>query len=162
MSSSQIRQRRILLADDHAAVRAALTAILRQQGLEVVGEASDGRAAIAMCDALRPEVAVLDIEMPLLNGIDAAREIQRRQPGTKIVLVTMHTEVWYAQAALRAGATGYVHKRNAADNLVAAIHAVLRGATYISPARSPAGDVHQTSLRVSSLAEVLVETGQHD
>jgi len=139
MSSSSPKQRlRVLLADDHVVVREGLRAVLQRQGFEIVGEASDGRTAIAMCDTLRPEVAVLDIAMPLLNGIDAAREILKAQPGTKIVLLTMYAEESYVLAGLRAGITGYVPKSNAASTLVQAIHAVSKGDVYLSPVVSRA------------------------
>ena len=97
---------RILLADDHVVVREGLKSILRKAGFDVVGEASDGRAAVALCNTVRPDVAVLDVAMPLLNGIEAAREILRDRPGTRIVLLTMYTEESYVLAGLRAGVPG--------------------------------------------------------
>jgi two-component system, NarL family, response regulator NreC len=124
---------RVILADDHVLVREGLTSVLRQNGFDVVGEASDGRAAIAMCEALEPDVVVLDIAMPLLNGIDAARELLKRNPQTKIILLTMYEEEVYVLAGLRAGVTGYVLKSNAASNLVYAIEAVSRCDTYLGP-----------------------------
>ena len=129
---------RVLLADDHVVVREGLKAVLGQEGFEVVGDASDGRAAVKACEALRPHVAVLDIGMPLLNGIDAARDILRLSPGTKVVLLTMYNQECYVLAGLRAGVSGYVLKSGAASNLVQAIEAVLNGEVYMSPGVSRA------------------------
>lgn len=124
---------RVLLADDHAMVRDGLKAILKEAGFDVVGEASDGREAIRLSEKLGPDVAVLDIAMPLLNGIDAAREIGKLCPNTKIVLLTMYTEDRYVLASLRAGISGYVLKNKAAASLVQALDAVRNGELYLSP-----------------------------
>jgi DNA-binding NarL/FixJ family response regulator len=125
--------RRVVLADDHAIVRQGLCALLQQESLTIVGEASDGRAAVRLCEAERPEIAILDVAMPLLNGVDAAREIGRVSPQTRIVLLTMYAEEPYVLASLRAGVAGYVLKSNAAADLIQAIAAVLRGEIYLSP-----------------------------
>jgi DNA-binding NarL/FixJ family response regulator len=111
---------------------------LRAAGLEIVGEAADGHEAVRMAEALDPDVAVLDISMPGLNGIDAARAIQRSRPDTKTVIVTMHSEDAYVIDALRAGVGGYVLKSQAAADLVAAIHQVRQGTVYLSPGISSA------------------------
>jgi DNA-binding NarL/FixJ family response regulator len=129
---------RILLADDHTIVRQGLRAILEREGYEVVGEASDGREAISYAEKFRPDVAVLDISMPLLNGIDAAREITKTSPRTKTILLTMYTEDHYVLESLRAGVTGYVLKMRAALALVQAIQAVMKGEIYLSPGISRA------------------------
>jgi DNA-binding NarL/FixJ family response regulator len=129
---------RILLADDHTIVRQGLRAILEREGYEVVGEASDGREAISYAEKFRPDVAVLDISMPLLNGIDAAREITKSSPRTKTILLTMYTEDHYVLESLRAGVTGYVLKMRAALALVQAIQAVMKGEIYLSPGISRA------------------------
>ena len=129
---------RILLADDHTIVRQGLRAILEREGYEVVAEASDGREAISLAEKLRPDVAVLDISMPLLNGIDAAREVTKISPRTKTVLLTMYTEDHYVLESLRAGVTGYVLKMRAALALVQAIQAVMKGEIYLSPGISRA------------------------
>jgi DNA-binding NarL/FixJ family response regulator len=129
---------RILLADDHTIVRQGLRAILEREGYEVVGEASDGREAITFAEKFRPDVAVLDISMPLLNGIDAAREVAKVSPRTKTILLTMYTEDHYVLESLRAGVTGYVLKMRAALALVQAIQAVMKGEIYLSPGISRA------------------------
>jgi DNA-binding NarL/FixJ family response regulator len=123
---------RILLADDHLMVRQAIKWALTRSGLQLVGEASNGQEAIRQCRDLRPDVAVLDLSMPLLNGLDAAREILKLCPDTKIVILTMHTQDRYLQESLRFGIRGYVLKANTADELIKAIYAVSRGETYIS------------------------------
>jgi DNA-binding NarL/FixJ family response regulator len=129
---------RILLADDHLMVRQAIKMALVQAGLQVVEEASNGQEAISKCRDSQPDIAVLDVSMPLINGIDAAREILQVCPATKIVILTMHTQDKCLQESLRLGIRGYVVKANTADELVKAIHAVARGATYISQFVSPA------------------------
>lgn len=123
---------RILLADDHAVVRQGLRALLEREGFEVVGEASDGHEAIRLCEQHHPDVAVLDVSMPLLNGIDAAREISKSHPATKLVLLTMHTEDHMVLESLRAGVKGYVLKTRAADELVQAIRDVCKGGMYLT------------------------------
>ncbi len=124
---------RILLADDHQVVRQGLKALLQQAGFDVVGEASDGLESVRLAQSLRADVAVLDLAMPLLNGLAATGEILRVSPRTKIVLLTMHTEDPYVLEALRAGVRGYVVKTQVADDLVTAIQEVLQGKTYLSP-----------------------------
>jgi two-component system response regulator NreC len=138
MTPSSTPGPRVLLADDHAIVREGLKAVLQQHGFGVVGEASDGRAAIAMAENLRPDVVVLDVAMPLLNGIDATREILNLPSRPKIILLTMYAEDSYVLAGLRAGITGYVLKSNAAFSLVEAMHAVMKGDIYLSPGVSRA------------------------
>ena len=124
---------RIILADDHLIVRQGLRSVLEQEAYTVLGEAGDGREALRLAQELRPDVAVLDLAMPLLNGLDAAREISRVSPQTKTILLTMHTEDPYVMEALRAGVKGYLLKTQAAQDLVQAIREVSRGAMYLSP-----------------------------
>ncbi len=124
---------RVLLADDHQIVREALRALLEAEGLGVVGEAADGREALRLAATARPDVAVLDLSMPLLNGIDAARAIFHDVPGTKVVLLTVHRDDHYVQAALGAGIQGYVLKTQATADLLAAIEDVAAGRIYLSP-----------------------------
>ena len=128
----------ILVADDHQIVRQGLKALLEREGFKVVGEADDGQQALQMTEKLHPEVAILDLAMPILNGLDAAREIQRISPKTKTILLTMHTEHHYILEGLRNGAKGFVMKTHAAEDLVRAIREAARGGTYLSPEVSEA------------------------
>ncbi len=123
----------ILLADDHQIVRQGLRAMLEHEGFRIVGEAGDGREAVRMAETAHPDVAILDLAMPGLNGIDSAREILRSSDRTKAILLTMHTEDPYVLEALRAGISGYVLKTQATIDLVQAIREVTRGAVYLSP-----------------------------
>lgn len=125
----------IVLADDHAVMRDGVRMVLESQpDLRVIGTADDGAHAVDLVDALRPDVAVLDIAMPNTNGLAAARQILRRAPATKIIFLSMHDGEEYFKEALRAGAAGYVLKRAAATELVAAIRAVQKGESYLDPA----------------------------
>jgi two-component system response regulator NreC len=124
---------RILLADDHVIVRQGLRLLLQREGFEVVGEAANGQEAIRVARENCPDIAVLDYAMPLLNGIDAAREILQACPRAKAILLTMHTDDHYVLEALRTGVTGFVVKSQAPADLVRAIHEVLRGMMYLSP-----------------------------
>jgi len=123
---------RVLLADDHAVVREGLRVLLEREGFQVIAEASDGHEAIRLCEAQPPEVAVLDIGMPLLNGIDAAREITKTNPQIKVILLTMHTEDHLVLEGLRSGIAGYVLKTKASSELVQAIRAVGRGEMFLT------------------------------
>ena len=123
----------ILLADDHLVIREGLKALLERGGLKVVGEASDGREAVRMATQLKPDVAVLDISMPGLNGLDACRELLNSSPKTRSIVLTMHKEEQYVTDALRAGAKGYVLKTQAGTELLQAINEVCRGGVYLSP-----------------------------
>jgi DNA-binding NarL/FixJ family response regulator len=123
----------VLLADDHQIVRQGIKVLLEREGLEIVGEAADGREAVQMAVRTRPDIAVLDFVMPLLNGLDAAIQIQRQAPGTKTILLTMYTEDQYVLEAFRGGLRGYVIKTQAAGDLVQAIREVLKNALYVSP-----------------------------
>jgi DNA-binding NarL/FixJ family response regulator len=127
---------RVLVADDHTVVRQGLKSLLAREGFSIVGEASDGREALNLVDELRPDVALLDLAMPNLNGLDAAREIQRSAPSSKVIILTQHSEEPYVLEALRAGIHGYVLKSQTVSDLVQAIRDVYRGKLYISPAIS--------------------------
>ena len=129
---------RVLLADDHLIVCESLKAVLEREGFQVVGEAADGREAVRLARALRPDAAVLDVSMPLLNGLDAAREIQKACPRTRTILLTMHAEDGYVLQALQMGIRGYVLKSQAVTDLVRALQEVSRGAVYLSPGVSGA------------------------
>jgi two-component system response regulator NreC len=124
---------RILLADDHVMLRQGLRALLEQAGMLVIGEASDGQEALRLAHAQPPDVAVLDIGMPHLNGIETARRLREALPQTKIVLLTMHTDEPYVLEAMQAGAVGYVLKTQAALDIVQAIRDVVQGGIYLSP-----------------------------
>jgi two-component system response regulator NreC len=127
---------RVFLADDHELVRQGLKALLEREGFHVVGEASNGQEALRLVPDARPDVAVLDISMPVLNGVDAARELQKSSRKTRSILLTRHDEDQYVTEALRAGVRGYVLKNQAANDLVHAIQRVCRGEIYLSPSIS--------------------------
>jgi DNA-binding NarL/FixJ family response regulator len=123
---------RILLADDHVIVRQGIRNLLMQAGYDVVGEATDGREAVQLARDLHPDIALLDLSMPLLNGIDAAREIRKVSCQTKPILLTMQNEGPYVTEAFRAGAKGYVLKTQGTGDLFEAIREVSRGSIYVS------------------------------
>jgi len=124
---------RVLLADDHALVRQGLKTLLEREGIQVVAEASQGQEAVSLASTMHPDIAVLDISMPMMNGLDAARELHQVSPKTKTILLTRHDEDQYVTAALRAGVRGYVLKTQAATDLVHAIRGVYNGEVYLSP-----------------------------
>jgi DNA-binding NarL/FixJ family response regulator len=127
---------RILLADDHALVRDSLKALLEGAGFDVVAEASDGAEAVRLAFQFRPDIALLDLSMPVLNGIDAAKQIAEASPSTRTILLTMHNEDRYVLEGLRAGAAGYVLKTRAATALVEAIQNVQNGDVHLSTGTS--------------------------
>jgi len=130
---------RILLADDHTVLRAGLRALLAGQcDLEVIGEASDGAEAIRLAQTLHPDVVVMDIGMPGVNGIDATARIKRTLPGVKVLILSMHDDQGYLRQVLRVGASGYVLKRAADTELLAAIRAAARGEVFLDPAMAKA------------------------
>ena len=129
---------RVLLADDHHVVRQALKALLEQHGFDVVGDAADGRTAVELASALRPDVAVLDVAMPILNGVDAAKEIARASPSTRVILLTALNDAQFVSPALRAGVRGFVTKKQDIDDLERAIREVSQGGLYVSPGVSQA------------------------
>jgi two-component system, NarL family, response regulator NreC len=125
---------RILLADDHGIVRQGLRFLLeRQPGMEVVGEASHGREAVQMAEAVRPDVVIMDIAMPLLNGIEATAQMLKRDPRIGVIILSMHSDEDYLVSALNAGAKGYLLKESAEVDLVKAIQSVARGTPFFSP-----------------------------
>jgi DNA-binding NarL/FixJ family response regulator len=123
---------RVLIADDHAVVLEGLRRILDRPEFAIVGVANDGRALVQAVAKCEPDVIITDVAMPLLNGIDAACEIHKRNPKLNIIFLTMHPEASYATAALAAGASGYVLKSMAGEELIKAIRQVLKGRTYVS------------------------------
>jgi two-component system response regulator NreC len=124
---------RILLADDHVLVRQGLKSLLEREGFLVVGEASDGQEALRQLEVLRPDIVVMDISMPTVNGLNAAREVRQSFPQTKTILLTQHDEKQYVTEALEAGVKGYVLKSQAGSDLLQAIKQVSRGQVYLSP-----------------------------
>lgn len=132
MNSKPIR---ILLADDHSMVRQGFRRILEAQGdFEIAGEACDGKQAVELAAQLRPDVVVMDVAMPGLNGIEATRRICESSPRTRVLALSMHREGVYVREILRAGARGYLLKDAFDADLVAAVRAVARGEGYIAPA----------------------------
>lgn len=126
---------RVLLADDHTIVRQGLAALLAgHAGIEIVGEAEDGREAVAAALRLKPHVVVMDLSMPGLNGVDATRQIRRDAPETYVVILSMHGGEEHVRPAIRAGAGGYLVKGSGLSDLVAAIRAVAAGEAFLSPA----------------------------
>jgi DNA-binding NarL/FixJ family response regulator len=123
---------RVLLADDHKIILEGLRGLLEPE-FEIVGNVEDGRALVEATQRLHPDVVVVDISMPLLNGIEAARQIKKSNEDVKIVFLTMHPDVTYAARAFEAGASGYVLKHSAPSELVAAIREAIRGRTYVTP-----------------------------
>jgi DNA-binding NarL/FixJ family response regulator len=132
----------LLLCDDHSMFREGLAGLLQQEpGWTVIAQAGDGEEAIRLAEELEPDLAVLDVAMPGLGGIEAAEVIRSRSPRTRIVAVSMYGDLHYRKRMLAAGAAAYVLKNEAGADLIAAIHAVLRGETFISPSlASPSQD----------------------
>jgi two-component system response regulator NreC len=125
---------RILLADDHTVMRAGLRLLLeRHDNFEVVGEAADGREAVELAAEQKPDVVVMDVAMPHLNGVEAARQILSRNPDTAIVMLSMHSDESYVLRSLKAGARGYLLKDSAEADLIAAIQAIVEGRSFFSP-----------------------------
>ena len=125
-------QPRVLLADDHTMVLAGLRKILEPE-YDLVGTAGDGRELLELAASLKPDVVVVDISMPLLNGLDAVRQLKKTDPSVKVVFLTMHGDVDFATEAFRAGASGYLLKHSAVEELPKAINEALQGRVYITP-----------------------------
>jgi DNA-binding NarL/FixJ family response regulator len=122
------------LADDHIVVRTGLRALLeRQPNLEVVGESENGRDTVELAASLAPDVVVMDVGMPILNGIEATKTIVTQRPATAVVILSMHADESYVMRALKAGARGYLLKDSAAADLISAIHAVSQNKSFFSP-----------------------------
>ena len=128
----------VVLVDDHVLVRQAIKILLEREKFEILGEASDGLEAISLAQQLHPDIVVLDLAMPNLNGISAVAEIRKASPATKVILLTMHTEEHYILEALRAGVKGCVWKSQAPEQLLQAIREVHAGGVYLSPTVSGA------------------------
>lgn len=128
---------RVLIVDDHTILRQGVKALLdNQEGIQVVGEAQDGREALKITDEVKPDVILMDIAMPGLNGLEATRRIRKKHPQTKILVLTMYTNEEYISQIFKAGANGYLVKETAYDDLVSAIHAVQSGEAFMSPSIS--------------------------
>jgi DNA-binding NarL/FixJ family response regulator len=123
---------RVLIGDDHSLILEGIRSVLAHE-FEVVGVATNGRELVSEAERLKPDAILLDVSMPILNGMEAARQIKQAVPGSKLVFVTQTSDRAYVQAALRIGATGYVLKQSVASELVEALHAVLSGQYYITP-----------------------------
>jgi two-component system response regulator NreC len=130
---------RILIADDHGVLRAGLRSLLNAESdLEVVGEAGDGQEALCQAQKLRPDVVLLDINMPGPNGIEVTEELKRSLPGTAVLILTVHEDYSLLQEAVRVGAAGYIIKRAVESELINAIHSVASGDLYVHPAMTRA------------------------
>ncbi len=129
-----MKKLRILLADDHIVMRTGLRALLeRQPDMEVVGESENGRETVELAASLRPDVVVMDVGMPVLNGIEASKTIVTQSPRTAVVILSMHADESYVMRALSAGARGYLLKDSGAGDLISAIQAVSQGKSFFSP-----------------------------
>jgi DNA-binding NarL/FixJ family response regulator len=147
---------RVLLADDHDILRDGLRALLDLAGdIQVVGEARTGREAVAEAERLRPDVVLMDISLPELDGVEACRRIRQQAPEVRVLFLTMHEAEEYFFRALRAGAAGYVIKRTAAADLLAAVRAVARGESFLSPsvAHALVADYAERGLRPTGAAD---------
>jgi DNA-binding NarL/FixJ family response regulator len=133
--SITVRRIRVLLADDHTVVLEGLRRVLEPE-CEIVGTVTDGRALVAVAEKVKPDVVVADISMPLLNGIDAMRQIRKTARNVKVVFLTMHADVSYAAQALAAGGSGFVLKTSAAEELLFAISEAMKGRRFVTPALS--------------------------
>lgn len=160
---------RVLLADDHLLVLEGFRRILEGQ-YELVGTVEDGRALLEAAKRLQPDIVILDVSMPLLNGIDAAAQLKKISPSTKIIIVTMHADKEYIRSAFEAGASAYVLKRSAVDELDQAIRAAVAGHSYITPlitndmlniflstAPETSGGTHHLTMRQREVLQLLAE-----
>jgi DNA-binding NarL/FixJ family response regulator len=143
---------RVLLADDHALLLGAFEKLLAGE-CDVVGQVSDGRALVTAADNLKPDLIVLDISMPLLNGLEAGRQIKQKSPGVKLVFLTMNEDADLAAEAMRSGASAYLLKRSAASELLTAIREVMQGRSYITPlvTEGVVGSLQQVDQQVQQL-----------
>lgn len=124
----------IVLADDHQIVRQGLRALLESEpDFQLLGEAGDGLEAVQLIERLRPQVLVLDLMMPGLNGLEVTRQVTKRSPETRVIILSMHSDQAYVLEALRNGAAGYVLKDSSTDDLIQAVHEVIAGRRYLSP-----------------------------
>lgn len=166
-----MKRTRVLLADDHKIISNGLRSLLEPE-FELVGKVEDGRALVSAAAKLRPDVIVVDISMPLLNGIEAVRQIKKIDPQVKVVFLTMHPDVTYAIRAFEVGASGYVLKHSASSELLTAIHEAIKGRTYVTPmiagelvrsykegAHHQLGENQQLTQRQREILQLLAEGG---
>jgi RNA polymerase sigma factor (sigma-70 family) len=146
---------RVLLVDDHAMMRSGLKALLEEAGISVVGEAGDGRAALQRAIELKPDVVVMDISMPDMNGIEAARLLRDKCPATRVVMLSMHSSSEHVFRAFEAGAAGYLLKESVGAELEAAVRAVHGGNRYISNAIASPESAARSHAEISSPLERL-------
>lgn len=159
-----MKRARVLLADDHRIVAEGLRGLL-EPDFELVGIVEDGRAMLEAVDKLKPDVVVADVSMPLLNGIEAVRQLKKKNKHIRVVMLTMHLDVTYAASAFEAGASGYVLKHSAPSELISAINSALMGRTYITPLlagellqfhkQKPPGESHTLAQLTSRQRQVL-------
>lgn len=123
---------RLMLADDNGPVRRSLKSLLEREGFKIVGEAVDGEQAVSLAHQQRPDVVILDLSMPNLNGIEAARRIHKSLPEVRTIILTVHREYHYVVRALEAGARGYILKGRAVEDLVRGVHQVAEGKLFVS------------------------------
>lgn len=134
MPPDSSQQLRILLAEDHAIVREGIASLLRQdENFHVIAEADDGRSALQLAGEVRPDIILMDLSMPNINGTEAIKEIKQRYPKIYVIVLTIHNSEEYIRATLRAGANGYVLKDDTSEELLSAIHSVAAGKTYLTP-----------------------------
>ena len=148
-----MKKPRVLMADDHSLILAGLRKLVEAE-CEVVGAVEDGRALVEAAQTLRPDLILMDISMPLLNGLDAARQLRKLVPESKVIFLTMHASPTYATEAFQAGASGYLLKRSAASELSLAIKSVLQGQHYLTPSLTK--DVLESVLKPSTGEAVTV------
>ena len=132
MSSKPIT---VLVADDHAIMRQGLSSLLKDEGgFQVIGEAQTGREAVKMAQELQPDVILMDIAMPVLNGLEATRQIRSQNPEAKVIILSAHSEDIYVEQTVAAGVSGFIEKQSSSDILAQAIRDVVKGGVYFSPA----------------------------
>jgi len=149
---------RVVLGDDHALILDGIRTVL-QSHYEVAGQARDGRALVQLVEKVKPDVVIVDISMPLLNGFEAATQIKKSLPGTKVIFLSQHLNPAYLKHALKLGASGYVLKAEATEELQHAVETVLRGKTYVSPAfgQDVIANLWNSSGKVSKESEELTD-----
>jgi DNA-binding NarL/FixJ family response regulator len=147
-------QGRVIISDDHTLLREGLKSLLQQNGFKVVGEAGDGRTAVKLAKKIKPDIVILDISMPFLNGIEAARQISNEVPDARIIIMSMHCADHFVLAALHAGAAAYLLKDTVFEELLVALRSVSKRQVYLSPAI--AGTVVRASLQPSSAQKELL------